>query len=244
MHYERTHYDVLGLEETASTREVSRGAYPTRAREYFYDESMSAEAAARRRKEAYSVLADPVQRAVYDRKIGYSKEYLAQRVGHSGAVWGTTWAVLFGFLAVFFLFDHENMSRMIGSNFAPGFYEVREYIDEEICKDDGRTCVEGYFSGHFFSTDASWEWVLNSGLALSLGPALVTGAVALGGRKALNWTAGRIIASVRFEGRTDTWVRTGVWLVAVLAPVAVFIYVALYGLGILTPYKCEPLYSC
>jgi len=148
-----------------------------------------------------------------------------------------TWAVLFGFLAVFFLFDHENMSRMIGSNFAPGFYEVREYIDEEICKDDGRTCVQGHFEGKFYSTNAAWKWMLNSWLALSLGPALVTAGVALGGREILNRTVGRIIASLRSEGHSDTWVRAGAWLVAALVPIAVFVYVALYGLGVLTPYE-------
>ncbi|MFH1141645.1 MAG: hypothetical protein V1724_08330 [Chloroflexota bacterium] len=234
MHYERTHYDVLGLGETASTKEVSR-AFLNMSR----PGAPVGEVAARRCEEAYSVLADPVRRAVYDGEMGYSKEFLAKRIGHSGAGWGMTWAVLFGFLAVFFLLDHENMSRMIGSNFAPGFYEVQEYIDEEICKDDGQTCAQGYFRGKFFSTNASWEWLLNSWLALSLGPALVTGAVALGGREVLNRTAGRIIASVRSEGHTDTWVRAGLFLVAALAPVAVVIYVALYGLGGLTPYECE-----
>ena len=58
MHYERTHYDVLGLPETASTRDVSK-AFLTGAKGPWY-EPMSPWP--QRREEAYSVLADPVRR--------------------------------------------------------------------------------------------------------------------------------------------------------------------------------------
>ena len=193
---------------------------------------------AHRRQQAYAVLGDPVSRAVYDQELGYSKADLARLIG-SRAGWGTTWAILFGLLALFFLLDHENLSRMVGSNFTPDYYEVREYVDEEICRERGcrEECTPGYYVGRFHSSNPQWEWVLNSWLALPLAPALITGLTAWSGHQFINGAISRIIVSLRYLGHADSWVRSVAFMVVLLLPIAVNIFVASYGLGMITPYE-------
>jgi len=223
--YEPNQYEVLRVDETASSREIAK-AFLTASSfgpwEYTGDERVQV-AVAQRRIEAYRVLSDPVLRATYDREQGYTKDDLARRIGHKGAEWGLAWAFLFGLLAFFFMLDHENMSRMFGVHFAPDFTERRVEVEDPDV---------GYrFEGEFHSTDSRWDWVLNSWLALSLGPAIVTGFLAAGGPYVLNRVAGEVISRMRSDGYRDTWVRAGFWLFAVLVPIAAWVEVARYGLG-------------
>ena len=83
---------------------------------------------------------------------------------------------------------------MFGSTLAPGF-------EEDL--------------GRFYSTDASWEWVLNSWLAMSLGPALTFGVFAFA-YKLINWLMGKVVAPVRYAGHSDKLVRTVIWVVMML----------------------------
>ena len=235
--YQPNHYEVLGLDETASTRAIAKAFLAGDDRWAWYERV--AETVARRREEAYRVLGDPVRRAAYDMQQGHTKDYLARRIAQSSKEWSVAWAVLFGFLALLFFVDHENMSRMIGSNFAPDFAERRAYVEQEICEDrDGWIieCAPGYFEGEFHSSDERWQWVLNSWVTLSLGPAVLAGVVAFGGYHLFKHMAGKIIAWVRYEGHADTWVRVGLWFLVLLIPLTIFIQLARYGLGVSTPY--------
>jgi len=226
--YGLNQYEVLGLDETASSRDIVNAYLKPRqvwvdrlwqaVERHGHDEDTQV-VVQRCWDEAYRVLGDPALRAGYDSDLGYTRSDLAHRIGHRWDGWGLAWAFLFGFLALLFLLDHENISRMLGSHFAPSFTE------SEVQNEEGR------WVGEFHSSDSRWEWVLNSWLLLSLCPAIMTGLVAWGGGVVLNRVAGEVIAWARYDGYHDTWVRVGFWLLAVLVPLAAWVQVWRYGLG-------------
>jgi DnaJ-class molecular chaperone len=87
--YEPNHYEILNLDETASSRDIVKAClsapYSPADLQWAKDTQQVMQ---QRCDEAYRVLGDPVLRASYDREQGYTKQHLARRIGHSRAAWG------------------------------------------------------------------------------------------------------------------------------------------------------------
>jgi len=75
MQGEKDYYEVLGVEPTASAREIRR-AYRKLAFQYHPDRNQASEEAHRKMleiNEAYAILSDPIKRREYDLPRGYGK---------------------------------------------------------------------------------------------------------------------------------------------------------------------------
>jgi DnaJ-class molecular chaperone len=118
------YYHVLGLTEAASSEEIEQALHVERWPWHLVEEG-GRECVTRKRVEAYGVLNDPATRLAYDKQRGYTKGHLAARIGDETSIWGQTWIILFGVIALIMVVggpDHP--ARAIGSAFAPGFEEV------------------------------------------------------------------------------------------------------------------------
>ncbi len=223
--YRPTHYEVLALNEAASARDVRRayvgGAWGL---PWSTDTTAEAEFAESLRERAYSTLGDPAKRAVYDRSLGVGGVNISTGVLRT-AQWSITWAVLFGFLALFCLLSTDNASRWAGHNFAPGYREVRVYYPS---RDDGESDP---YSSEFISSSQKWQRIMNSWFFVGLVPAVWFGLVALGGHRLLDRWAATAISRTRLAGYSDTWPRVTLWVIVLGIPLLTFIYAAQYGLG-------------
>jgi curved DNA-binding protein CbpA len=220
------HYDVLGLTEAASTNAVKK-AYLF-GEWHGYNDDVPDSLKIEQLDEAYAQLGDPVKRLVYDTQEGFSQRHLSSRIGGAG-YWWRTWAICFGLLSFLVLFAlQENISRLVGSNFAPEFREDRYYVDREVCiyeESKGKeVCREGYFESWFYSSNSFWEWSLNSRLGLPLASAMLTGAIGLLGGIYIHIAIARIIASVRYAGNSDRLVRAGADIIVLGLPFTVAVF--------------------
>jgi curved DNA-binding protein CbpA len=76
MQSERDHYEILGIEPTASAKEI-RKAYHQLAFRYHPDRNQKGEEAHKKMQEineAYSILSDPIKRREYDLPRGYGRK--------------------------------------------------------------------------------------------------------------------------------------------------------------------------
>ncbi|HSP55135.1 MAG TPA: hypothetical protein VLS25_06055 [Dehalococcoidia bacterium] len=132
----------------------------------------------------------------------------------------------------------ENIARMIGSNFAPGYVEERVYVEEETCQERGgyEECAPGYYMSKFHSTNRDWQRALNSDLLMVAVPLGMFVLIAWGGRYPLRGIGGGLVAWARYEGHKDTWAQAITWSATVGIPVTMIVLIAAYGLGRLTGY--------
>jgi hypothetical protein len=216
---------VLGIDPSASESEV-RQAFLNGSWGLWWRAETDEEIAfaVELRDRAYATLADPWRRAQADEELGLSRDDIARQVG-TRARWGTVWAWLMGFLAVFCLLDTDNASRFLGENFAPDFGEQRIYHPDW---DDGES---NPYESRFFSSNPTWEKLLNNWLVVGLAPAVVLGLAAAAGKLALDQFGSRWIARVRYRGASDEWPQRILWAIAIAVPIAVGVYTATYGLG-------------
>ena len=150
---------------------------------------------------AYEVLRDPIKRATYDEQLGYAKADIASEIA-SDKGFGRWWAIICGFWACIFLFAHEVFPRIVGKIFAPDFEAIR----------GNRVNPDGYT---YLSSDAAWQGLLNSWLAMFLAPTAAVVILAYLGYRWIDVPLSRIIAPVRCSGFSDVYVRSFCWILMV-----------------------------
>jgi hypothetical protein len=226
------HYQVLGLTEAASSEEIEQALHVERWPWHLVEEG-AREFVTRKRVEAYGVLNDPAIRLAYDKERGYTKGRLAARIGDESSIWGQTWLILFGVVALIMIVGGpHHPARTIGSAFAPGFEEV-------IVRKDGACafppCPERY-EREFRSTSDFWESVLN-GFAPWVIPPILMVVVGLGLRPLVSRASDYIVAMVRFGGRRDGTTRFAMLIVVAAVPV---VFLLMYWLLPPDPVKGPP----
>jgi len=150
---------------------------------------------------AYEVLRDPIKRATYDEQLGYTKADIASEIA-SDKGFGRWWAYMCGFWAFIFLSAHEVSPRIVGKIFAPDF----EFIWGSRVNPDGYT---------YLSSDAAWQALLNSWLAMFLAPIAILVILAYLGYRWIDVPLSRIISPVRCSGFSDVYVRSFCWILVV-----------------------------
>jgi ABC-type glycerol-3-phosphate transport system permease component len=208
------HYHVLGLTEAASSEEIEQALHVERWPWHLVEEGGRA-FVTKKRLEAYGVLNDPVTRLAYDRKQGYTKGHLATQIGDETSIWGQTWLILFGVIALIMVVGGpHHPARAIGSAFAPGFEEV-------IVRKDGACafppCPERY-EREFRSTSSFWESVLN-GFAPWVIPPILMVVIGLALRAPVARAAGYLVAMARFRGCRDGPIRFAMLLAVAAVPI-------------------------
>lgn len=226
------HYQVLGLTEAASSKEVAHSLHVERWPWHLVEEG-ARELVTRKRVEAFGVLSDPVSRLAYDREQGYTKGQLARRVGDESSVWGQVWLVLFGVIAFIMVVGGPyHPARAIGSAFAPGFEEV-------IVRED-KPCLfppcSDQFEREFRSTSGFWQSLLN-GWFPWVAPPIMMVAVGVTMRSVISRAAGYVVAMARFQERRDGPARFMMLLVTAAVPI---VFLALYALLPPDPVKGPP----
>jgi ABC-type glycerol-3-phosphate transport system permease component len=211
------YYQVLGLTEAASSEEIEQALHVERWPWHLVEEG-ARDFVTRKRVEAYGVLNDPATRLAYDKERGYTKGRLAARIGDESSIWGQTWLILFGVVALIMIVGGpHHPARAMGSAFAPGFEEV-------VVQKDGACafppCPERY-EREFRSTSDFWESVLN-GFAPWIIPPILMVVVGLALRAPVSRAAGYVVAMARFLERRDGPARF-VMLLAVAAVPIVFL---------------------
>jgi hypothetical protein len=210
------HYQVLGLTEAASSEDIQQALQIERWPWHLLDEEARKFATARR-VEAFGVLNDPTTRAAYDRRQGYTKGYLAGRIGDATSIWGQTWLVLFAVIGLLMVMggpDHP--ARAVGSALAPDFQEV--FVRKEPDCPPLDSCPIRY-EREFRSSSDAWRSVLNGWLPWIVPPILAIGAgFAL--RPLIAGLAGYVVASMRFAGRSDGVTRFLMLLLVATVPIA------------------------
>jgi tetrahydromethanopterin S-methyltransferase subunit F len=232
--YEPNHYELFTLDETASAWQIRRAylggpsTWPAGPwRWVFFHNQRLVERLGERCHEAYHVLSDPALRVAYDTEQSYTRDHLARRIGRKGATWGVVWAIVFAIVGLLLATDHDNISRMVGSAFAPGYHEVRQRVKES----EGSA---SYYKSTFYSSNDRWQSTLNSGFTMGVIPGLLAATVGVGGGILLNRAAGKIIVAVRFAKYRDTWARSLIWLFTISVPAAAIIQILRYGVGATT----------
>lgn len=200
------HYQTLGLTEAASSKAVSRGLWVERWPWHLLNEEDRKEAT-RRRIIAYGVLNRAHTRLAYDRELGFTRRYLAARIGEEDALWGNVWLAALVVAALWmFMAGPFHAARFIGGNLAPGFRE------EIVFHSPPPECVAcgGYYAREFRSTSDAWESVLNGwlgGWLVWFAPSFAATTIGLAGRPVVNRAAGYAVAAVRYAGYRDTLMR-------------------------------------
>jgi hypothetical protein len=213
------YYHVLGLTEAASSEEIEQALHVERWPWHLVEEG-GREFVTTKRVEAYGVLNDPVSRLIYDKAQGYTKGQLAARIGDETSIWGQTWIILFGIIALLMVVGGpHHPARAIGSAFAPGFQEI-------IVRNDGTCafppCPERY-EREFRSSSDFWKSVLN-GFVPWVFPPIIVVVVGLALRAPVSRAAGYVVATERFQKHRDGPARF-VMLIAVAAVPIVFLLV-------------------
>jgi hypothetical protein len=192
------HYQVLGLTEAASSDEIEQALHVERWPWHLVEEG-ARQAVTRRRVEAFGVLHDPVTRLSYDKRQGYTRGWLAARIGHNTSIWAQTWLILFALIAlVMVVGGPAHPARAIGSAFAPGFQEV---IVRKETPCPFPPCPDP-LEREFRSTSGFWQSVLN-GFAPWVVPPILMIAIGFGMRSLVSRLAGYVVAAARFRALRD-----------------------------------------
>ena len=214
-------YDVLELDETASTADIraaylagpgrSGGSEPARPPRFNDGENgLSLEVIRQHWQQAYKVLSDPRRRADYDSQLGFTADHLEEALTHNQP-WGPLSGLLWGAVAIFiFLAGGDGLTRFIGGALAPDFAAKEVWVNEESCIDYGvRTgrCANGRFQTQFQSSSPAWSDAFQDDVIEIAGVSIATGIAILGAQFG-NRIAARALVAQRLGGRPDDSTRT------------------------------------
>ena len=151
------HYQVLGLSEASSTKDVLRALQRDRWPWHLVDED-ARQMASRMKAAAHIALATPKARAEYDREQGFTVGHLAAEIGDDSSRWATVWVASWAIVAVLLFLEGPYLpARVIGTLLAPGYDEVAVYHPALDCSNCG-----GTYTREFLSSSSFFHWLLNS----------------------------------------------------------------------------------
>jgi hypothetical protein len=230
---EPNHYELFSLDETASSWEIRQAHrhgpstwLPGPWRWSFFHNPRLVARLDERCHEAYAVIGDPKKRLEYDKEQGFTRQHLARQIGRKGATWGVVWMLLFVALGALLFGGQDNLPRMLGSAFAPGFHEHVQLVHTDL----GAT----YYESTFISSNETWQRALNNRNVVGVLPGTLSLLVGIVGGIGLNRGAGWTVARVRFAGYRDLWARSLIWVVTLGIPAIVLVQILRFGSGSVT----------